>query len=59
MKLHAWVAKQGWIEVAYVVDYFDKPDHWGSFPFAKVVLFDGSVFDASLEYQLFYNLQGE
>lgn len=58
MKLHAWIAKQGWFEVVYVVEYFDKPDQWGSFPYAKVVLFDGSTCDVSLEYQLLITPEG-
>lgn len=57
MKLHAWIAKQGWFEVAYVVDYFYKAgDPRQS---ANVVLFDGSAVCVYTDVQLFYNLQGE
>lgn len=59
MKMHAWIARQGWFEVAYVVDYFYKEEPGGWYPYAKVVLFDGAVFDAATDVNLFYNLQGE
>lgn len=56
MKMHAWIAKQGWFEVAYVVDYFHKPGD--PFQSAKVVLFDGSAVCVYTDIELFY-LQGE
>lgn len=59
MKMHAWLPRQGWFEVVDVVDYFYKEEPGGWYPYAKVVLFDGSAWDVSIDTQLFYNLQGD
>lgn len=58
MKMHAWIPKQGWFEVVDVVDYYYREDDLGTYRVADVVLFDGSiVWNSTLEYNLFYNLQ--
>lgn len=57
MDLYAWIPKQGWLPVVDVIDYYNRVDDLGSTPVADVVLFDGSVFRATLEYNLFTNLQ--
>ena len=58
MKMYAWVPRQGWFEVADVLDYFNEPDQWGSYPKATVLLKRGDEFTGSLECNFFYNLQG-
>lgn len=59
MKMYAWLPKQGWFEVVDVVGYSYREGLLGVYPYDKVVLFDGSVFDAALATSLFYNLQGK
>lgn len=49
----AWIPKQGWFKVAYVLGYRYRTDDLGTIPVADVVLFDGSVLeDVTLQYNL-------
>lgn len=56
--MHAWIPKQGWFEVADVLEYFLDTDDLGPVAKATVRLISGEVLTTTMQFNLFYNLQG-